>query len=226
MLEFLDHALKMPTVIPLGMMILVICFFLVSSIIGVNKDLHADGDLHVHTDACMDVDGNLVDNDLGDGQIDSVDSKGFLNFIGIKSGVHTMALLAFSSFLLFASVFFISEYIDLETTGFRKLLGILLVFGLLPISNNIVYVLLKPISNIINSSAVPPESTLGKKGIVKTLAVDKGFVFIQVEGWTEEQLVYLNKEDLDVVKVDDMVEITSKEINKNSDQIFVGQILK
>lgn len=229
MSDFLEHALQMPTIIPLGFMICVMSFFIVSLVIGANKDIDHGGSgeidaNHVHTELC---DHSMVDisHDIHSDSGDVASSKGILYFLGIKSGVHTMSLLAFGSFLLFAVTFFLSAFIDLNSTSVRKMIGILCVIGLFPITNNIVYMLLKPIATAISKSTREPETIIGLEGKVNRVSVNKEFVFIQFEGWSEEQLIYLKEEDKEKVKVGDHMIVSEVRKNKDYETMFYGELI-
>lgn len=205
MKDFFQHAMELPTIFPFGLMIFMFMFFFVSLMFGFDKNID-----------------HSIDHSIDHG-VDSHDIShhgGFLHFIGIKSGVHTMSLLFLSFFLNFMITFFISRYVDLQTTFLKQTLGIVMVIVLFPILNNLVYVLMKPLSGWMASGERDPVGIMGKTGKVIKIFPNKRMLFISIEGLTEEQIVYFKDIELKRINIDDTVEVVEKIVDDGLNTMY------
>lgn len=205
MTDFFQHAMEFPTIIPFGLMVFMFMFFFVSLMFGFDKNID-----------------HSVDHSI-DHSVDSHDLSshgGFLYFIGIKSGVHTMSLLFISFFLNFMITFFISRYVDLDTTFLKQTLGIVMVIVLFPILNNLTYVLMKPLSGWMSSGERDPVGIMGKVGKVVKIFPNKKMLFIHIEGLSEEQIVYLRDIELKSIDIDDTVEVVEKVVDDGLNTMY------
>lgn len=205
MKEFFQHAMEYPTIIPFGLMIFMFMFFFVSLMFGFDKNID-------HS-----IDHNIDSHDISHGG----NGGGFLHFIGIKSGVHTMSLIFISFFFNFVITFFVSRYVDLDSTIIKKILGCAMIVCLFPILNNLFYVLLKPMSGWMSSGERDPISIIGKRGSVLKVFPDQKMLYISIEGFSEDQIVFYK--DNEEIKEGDNVEIFEKEMDTGLNTVYYAK---
>lgn len=231
MLQFIEKTFSFPTVIPFFLFMILFLLLLISLFFGGGSDGGIDG-----VDANMNVGG--VGDIVGGTNLSGIDSSldvssgssgnSLMAFLGFRTGVNLTALLTLTFLLLYGVVLIASDLFNLnnQSMGMRALWGLLIPICLFPIVANLVYFMLKPFSKLAERTKGEVSYIVGKIGNIIKIYKEKGFVVLRVDGAEENHIVYLEKADLEKVKINDEVKISVKEFDHDNNPIYKGIVIK
>lgn len=203
---FIDKLVEFPTIFPAVLAITATMLMLLSIIISID---------HLFADAWhFDVDH--------DHSMETSFSNNFIAFLGLKRRIPLVPLIALITWGMTLTCLFITSFVDLSSSWWRIILGILLLVVLLPVFSRIAYLLMLPLAKLIENNSGKEYTLIGKFGYVSSINQDESYVTIEIknEGIDSSVIVFVDISEINKIEPGDKVLIVKKELNKENNSYY------
>lgn len=209
---FIDKLVEFPTVFPAVLAITATMLMLFSIIISID---HLFANVwHFDVDHDHSMETNFSNN--------------FIAFLGLKRKIPLVPLVALITWGMTLACLFITSFVDLSSSWWRILLGVLLLIVLLPIFSRIAYLLMLPLAKLIENNSGKEYTLIGKYGYVSSVNEKESYVTIEIknEGIDSSVIVFVNTSEINNIEIGDKILIVKKELNleNNSSYYHGGKI--